>query len=69
MEREFIPVNVAVLTVRIARTLKTDTSGRVEDGCAIVAYHVVYAWSSSTSRRSVIRRAASQAWIADPGDR
>ena len=47
MEREFIPVNVAVLTVSDTRTLATDSSGQLivdrltEVGHTIAARHIV----------------------------
>ena len=66
MEREFIPVNVAVLTVSDTRTRDTDTSGKlIEDTLAAAGHHIV-------TREIVIDvevkiRAQLAQWIADPG--
>ena len=65
MEREFIPVNIAVLTVSDTRTLATDTSGKLivdrmtEAGHRIVAHEIVI-------DSEVKIRAQLAAWIADP---
>ena len=66
MERAFIPVNVAVLTVSDTRTLETDTSGKyiadrlTEVGHRIVAHEIVI------DSELQIRAKLAQ-WIADPG--
>ncbi len=66
MEREFIPVNVAVLTVSDTRTLATDTSGKLivdrltEVGHRIVAHEIVI------DSELKIRAKLAQ-WIADDG--
>jgi molybdenum cofactor biosynthesis protein B len=66
MEREFIPVNVAVLTVSDTRTLETDTSGgyivqrMLEVGHRIAARAIVI-------DSELQLRAQLAAWIADPG--
>jgi len=66
MEREFIPVNVAVLTVSDTRTLENDTSGgyivqrMTEVGHRIAAHTIVI-----DSELKI--RAQLAAWIADPG--
>jgi molybdenum cofactor biosynthesis protein B len=66
MEREFIPVNVAVLTVSDTRTLETDGSGQLivdrltEAGHRIVAREIVI-------DSEVAIRARLAGWIADPG--
>ena len=66
MEREFIPVNVAVLTVSDTRTKETDTSGKLivdrlaEAGHRIVAHEIVI------DSELKIRAQLAQ-WIADPG--
>jgi molybdopterin adenylyltransferase len=66
MEREFIPVNIAVLTVSDTRTLETDTSGKLiadrlgEAGHRIVAREIVI-------DSEVMIRAQLAQWIADPG--
>ena len=65
MEREFIPINVAVLTVSDTRTLETDTSGKlIADRLAEVGHRI-------TAREIVIDsevqiRARLAHWIADP---
>ncbi|MBL0216596.1 MAG: molybdenum cofactor biosynthesis protein B [Myxococcales bacterium] len=65
MEREFIPVNVAVLTVSDTRTLATDTSGRlIEDRMREVGHHVVTRVVVVDSEIQI--RAQLAAWIADP---
>jgi molybdenum cofactor biosynthesis protein B len=66
MEREFIPVNIAVLTVSDTRTLETDTSGgyivqrMLEVGHRIAARAIVI-------DSELQLRAQLAAWIADPG--
>ncbi len=66
MERQFIPVNVAVLTVSDTRTLATDTSGTLivdrltEVGHRIVAHDIVI------DSELKIRAKLAQ-WIADDG--
>ena len=66
MERQFIPVNVAVLTVSDTRTLADDASGQLivdrmtEVGHRIVARTVV-------KDHEIVIRAQLAAWIADPG--
>ena len=66
MERSFIPVNVAVLTVSDTRTLATDTSGKLivdrltEVGHRIVAHEIVI------DSELKIRAKLAQ-WIADEG--
>jgi molybdenum cofactor biosynthesis protein B len=65
MEREFIPVNVAVLTVSDTRTLENDTSGAyiadrlTAEGHRIVAREIVK--DVETQIRAQLAR-----WIADP---
>ena len=66
MEREFIPVNVAVLTVSDTRTLETDTSGK------LIADRLGEAGHNIVARKIVIDsevqiRAQLAHWIADPG--
>ena len=66
MEREFIPINVAVLTVSDTRTVETDTSGgyivqrMTEVGHRIAAHTIVI-----DSELKI--RAQLATWIADPG--
>lgn len=65
MEREFIPINVAVLTVSDSRTLETDTSGKlIEDRMREVGHHVVTRVVVIDSELQI--RAQLAAWIADP---
>ena len=65
MEREFIPINIAVLTVSDTRTMENDTSGgyivqrMTEAGHQVVA-HVI------TKDSEVGIRAQLAQWIADP---
>ena len=66
MEREFIPVNVGVLTVSDTRTEDTDTSG------AYIAERLTSAGHHIAARAIVIDsevhiRAHLAQWIADPG--
>jgi molybdenum cofactor biosynthesis protein B len=66
MEREFIPINVAVLTVSDTRTIETDTSGQlVADRLAEVGHRIVARQIVVDSE--VIIRAQLASWIADPG--
>jgi len=66
MEREFIPVNVAVLTVSDTRTLETDTSGTlIADRLAEVG-HRIAARQIVIDSELIIRAQLAQ-WIADPG--
>jgi molybdenum cofactor biosynthesis protein B len=66
MDREFIGINVAVLTVSDTRTLENDTSGQLivdrltEVGHRIAAREIVI-------DSELIIRAKLAAWIADPG--
>lgn len=66
MEREFIPVNIAVLTVSDTRTIETDTSGgyivqrMTEVGHRIAARAIVI-------DSELKLRAQLATWIADPG--
>lgn len=65
-DREFIPVNIAVLTVSDTRTIDNDTSGQyiadrlAQEGHAIVARAIV-------KDTEVGIRAQMATWIADPG--
>lgn len=66
MERAFIPVNIAVLTVSDTRTRETDTSGRlIEDTLAAAGHHVVAREIVIDSEVKI--RAQLAQWIADPG--
>ena len=66
MEREFIPVNVAVLTVSDTRTLETDTSGKlIADRLGEVGHRIVAREIVIDSEVQIRARLAH--WIADPG--
>ncbi len=64
--REFIAVNVAVLTVSDTRTLATDSSGQLVVDKLTEAGHAVVARRIVTDSELQIR-AQLAAWIADPG--
>jgi molybdopterin adenylyltransferase len=66
MEREFIPVNVAVLTVSDTRTLETDTSGQLIVDKLSGAGHRIAARTIVIDSEVIIRAQLAQ-WIADPG--
>ena len=66
MEREFIPINVAVLTVSDTRTLETDTSGGYIADRMDQAGHRIAARAIVIDCELLIR-AQLAAWIADPG--
>ncbi len=66
MEREFIPVNVAVLTVSDTRTLETDTSGKYIADRLGAAGHRIVAHEIVIDSELKIRAQLAQ-WIADPG--
>ena len=64
-EREFIPVNIAVLTVSDTRTLETDTSGGyIADRMKAVGHNVVAHVIVKDSEIGI--RAQLAQWIADP---
>lgn len=65
MEREFIPVNVAVLTVSDTRTLETDTSGQLIVDRLGAAGHRIVARAIVIDSEVKIRAQLAQ-WIADP---
>jgi molybdenum cofactor biosynthesis protein B len=66
MERQFIPVNVAVLTVSDTRTLADDTSGQlIVDRLTEVGHQVVARQITVDSELAI--RAQLATWIADPG--
>jgi len=66
MEREFIPVRVAVLTVSDTRTEETDTSGGyIVDRLGEVGHQVVARAIVKDSELQI--RAQLATWIADPG--
>lgn len=61
---DFIPVNIAVLTVSDSRTLETDKSGRLLVGRIEAAGHVVAARTIITDDEDAIA-AQLRTWIAD----
>ena len=66
MERELIPVNIAVLTVSDTRTLETDGSGQlIVDRLTEVGHRIVARELVIDSEVAIRARLAQ--WIADPG--
>ena len=66
MERAFVPVNIAVLTVSDTRTLETDTSGAyIADRMTEVGHKI--AARAIVIDSELLIRAQLAAWIADPG--
>jgi molybdenum cofactor biosynthesis protein B len=65
MEREFIPIHVAVLTVSDTRTVATDTSGAYIADRLAAEGHVIAARVIVKDVEAEIR-AQLQTWIADP---
>jgi molybdopterin adenylyltransferase len=66
MERQFIPVNVAVLTVSDTRTLADDTSGQlIVDRLTEVGHQIVARQITVDNELAI--RAQLAAWIADAG--
>jgi molybdopterin adenylyltransferase len=66
MEREFIPINVAVLTISDTRTLETDTSGGyIVERMTAVGHRIAARAIVIDSELQI--RAQLAAWIADPG--
>jgi molybdenum cofactor biosynthesis protein B len=66
MERDFIPINVAVLTVSDTRTEATDTSGAyIADRLTEVGHRIV-ARAIVKDVETLLRAQLAQ-WIADPG--
>lgn len=66
MTRDFIPVNIAVLTVSDTRTIETDTSGKlIKDRLAEVGHRIVAHEIVIDSETEI--RARLAAWIADGG--
>ncbi|MBA3538700.1 MAG: molybdenum cofactor biosynthesis protein B [Deltaproteobacteria bacterium] len=64
--REFIPVNVAVLTVSDTRTLSDDTSGQlIVDRLGEAGHHIVARVIVKDSE--LVIRAQLAQWIAEPG--
>ena len=65
VQREFIPVRVAVLTVSDTRTLETDTSGGYIVQAMRAAGHHIAAHEIAVDSELAIRARLAQ-WIADP---
>src|SRR4051794_10137028 len=65
-EREFIPVNLAVLTVSDTRTLTDDRSGQLIVDRMTEVGHTIAARAIVVDRELLIR-AQLATWIADPG--
>jgi molybdenum cofactor biosynthesis protein B len=66
MEAEFIPVNIAILTVSDSRTFDNDTSGKVlEDRAKADGHHVVDRQIVADDIYQI--RAIVSQWIAHPG--
>lgn len=66
MEAEFIPVNIAILTVSDSRTFDNDTSGKVlEDRARADGHHVVDRQIVADDIYQI--RAIVSQWIAHPG--
>lgn len=66
MEREFIAINIAVLTVSDTRTVETDTSGGYIVERMTAAGHRIAARAIVIDSELLIR-AQLATWIADPG--
>lgn len=66
VEREFVAVNIAVLTVSDTRTVETDTSGRYIADRMRAAGHAIVAHEIAIDSELAIR-ARLATWIADPG--
>ena len=66
MEKSFIPVNIALLTISDTRTLETDSSGKVLRERALSEKHRVADQQIVRDDMYQIRAVISQ-WIADPG--
>ena len=64
--REFVPVNIAILTVSDSRTLAEDRSGDILVARLTKAGHNLAARAIVTDEREKIA-AQLRAWIADPG--
>ena len=65
MEREFVSINVAVLTVSDTRTMENDTSGTYIADAMRTVGHAIAAHVIVTDSELLIR-AQLAAWIADP---
>lgn len=65
MERQFIPVNIALLTISDTRTIENDTSGKVLRERVEAENHLVGDQQIVPDDKYQIRAVVSQ-WIADP---
>ena len=65
MEKQFIPVNIAILTISDTRTIEDDTSGKVLHDRILDENHTVAAQTIVPDDMYQIRSIISQ-WIADP---
>jgi molybdenum cofactor biosynthesis protein B len=65
MEKAFIPVNIALLTISDSRTLETDTSGKVLRERVLAAKHQLADQKIVPDDKYQIRAVISQ-WIATP---
>ncbi|NQY27171.1 MAG: molybdenum cofactor biosynthesis protein B [Piscirickettsiaceae bacterium] len=65
MEKHFIPVNIAILTISDTRTIDNDTSGKVLRERILDANHTVAAQEIVQDDMYQIRSIVSQ-WIANP---
>jgi molybdenum cofactor biosynthesis protein B len=65
MEKEFVPVNIALLTISDTRTEENDTSGKVLRERVLDAGHHVATQTIVPDDVYIIRSVVSQ-WIADP---
>ncbi len=65
MEKAFIPVNIALLTISDTRSLETDTSGKVLRERVLAENHLIADQDIVQDDMYQIRAVISQ-WIADP---
>src|SRR5262245_42449792 len=65
MEREFIPINIAVVTISDTRTAQTDTSGAYIAERLAAEGHRIAARAIVKDSEVLIRAQLAQ-WIADP---
>ncbi|MDQ7073049.1 MAG: molybdenum cofactor biosynthesis protein B [Gammaproteobacteria bacterium] len=65
MQKDFIAINISLLTISDSRTLETDTSGKVLRERVLAAQHHLAEQQIVPDDRYQIRAVISQ-WIADP---
>jgi molybdenum cofactor biosynthesis protein B len=65
MDRQFIPVNIALLTISDTRTIEDDTSGKVLRARVEAENHLIASQTIVRDDKYAIRAQLSQ-WIADP---